>query len=1556
MANAKIILDQTDAGGVKAVETVQQMINTAATDTDSTYTDQDYFNQYDPANNNYLANYNSIAAYFEATLNTSAGTGYAILSNDTDGATITGSEVTTTNTSYERARSGDIFTNLPTAAKDMDTQLRNSATNTTSASNSWLIIQNNNTLPNGTSDSTLNANNGNVNGASWQTECKFFNCLDFDGSNDYVLVTDDASLDFAETDDFTITGWFKHIEQTSGTDVIIAKYETTGADGGYKVQMEADGDITFAVDDDNTFEPDDAATSTLATYDDNSWHHFAAVKDGTTSITLYIDAAQVAQDASIAATATLVNDDSLYIGIDGDGTSNPFDGSLDEMKIYPYVRTADEIKTDFIQGAGAHGSSSSLGLSTDDRLKDGLVGHWPLDEQALDSCGTNTDACDSSGNSHDLIAVNEATTVSTPGVFGNAATFDGTGDYYCTDPDDDDICEDVVNNGLDFSDTDDFSISLWFYRDTFNTEDTLVSKANHLTSSAGYILLVTSFDDVINFRVNDGTDSCQVWNNTSFTTSAWNHLTVTFDQDDIRNFKIFVNGIDDTVGTSCTQSQLEDIGGLENNYSFAMGALSTSSAAHFGDVDGVRVYNRALSPAEVQDLYEWAPGPVAYYPFDEGTGTSSVYDRSGNGNTGTMQGSMTESDWVAGKYGQALEFDGSDDRIQVANSSSITLNTAFTVSMWIKTNSVKSQVFISMDDFSSGWEVQTTGSYEMLYYLKGAASNINKSGSFPNQEWHYLTVTFDSSIDNYAKYYLDGNLQSVTNGTAKNGVSLSTSDDLFIGSRAGTSTYVDGAIDEVRLYNYVRTAEQVVEDMNAGHPAPGSPVGSPIGHWKFDEGYGDTANDAGTGGNNFDLGGSTTCPTASECPTWNNSGKISKALYFDGSQNDDGDVHARLPNDVFDSHTEGSISLWFNPDDTGDNNQVLFSAAEDDDDAFTDFVSIVYEIAGDNINVGIRNNNASPSDIDADSVAIDTSTWHHVVLTMQSSGNMLYIDGESQALTYTSGDTSTNVWFDDISENTTAYTIGCQDPDGSNDNDCNAGALYEGYMDEVKVYNFALTADQIKVEYNQGSAQVFGATSTDESVNPSWSSLNEYCPPGQGSSCTAPVGEWLFNEKTGSSAQDTSENANTGTISGATWRHAGACHKGSCLEFGGADAVDIDGIVNDINGSAGSWTAWIYRTFDDDTPASKTALYIQDDSSNNTELFYRQSSDVWEFDYDAGGIDEEIQLSPNTIPKNTWTHVGLTWSSANDEVIVYINGDNTATSTGLGTWNGNGIGSACLSGILTPCDQQEWVGMIDQVRVYDYTRSPAQIAWEYNHGAPIGWWKFDDNVTSEGDTVYDSSGNGNNGTLYGDDGSGDNGTGMDCNVSGQRNTACDFDGTDDYIDSSYAPVFSSTDNFSVSLWFKYSTTGLVGLFSAFADTGTEDELINFATDSGTDCTLNYFKLAVRDTDSTSADFVCGDSEYADGNWHHAVGVYDRTNTTMYLYIDGVQINSSSITANSNGAKDFTGYPLYVGAVNNKGTAGFFFDGQIDDVRIYNYALTQQQINDIYNFGAVRFGS
>lgn len=80
-----------------------------------------------------------------------------------------------------------------------------------------------------------------------------------------------------------------------------------------------------------------------------------------------------------------------------------------------------------------------------------------------------------------------------------------------------------------------------------------------------------------------------------------------------------------------------------------------------GSLDEARIYNRALSPAEVQALYNWAPKPRVHLKMDEGGG-GTANDSSGNNRPGTLNNNAT---WDIGKFGQGIKLDGTGDNISV---------------------------------------------------------------------------------------------------------------------------------------------------------------------------------------------------------------------------------------------------------------------------------------------------------------------------------------------------------------------------------------------------------------------------------------------------------------------------------------------------------------------------------------------------------------------------------------------------------------------------------------------------------------------------------------------------------------------------------------------------------------------------------------------------------------------------------------------------------------------------------------------------------------------------
>jgi hypothetical protein len=136
IATAKLIISQTDLDGILKTQTIQHYISYPQTDDDNTYTSQDFLNEFSAAN----FDADTTKYYFESVISTTGGTGYSRLYNRTANGNIASSELTTTASAFSRQRSGDLFAHMPSSTSNLDTQLQNSSTNTTTVSSSWLII------------------------------------------------------------------------------------------------------------------------------------------------------------------------------------------------------------------------------------------------------------------------------------------------------------------------------------------------------------------------------------------------------------------------------------------------------------------------------------------------------------------------------------------------------------------------------------------------------------------------------------------------------------------------------------------------------------------------------------------------------------------------------------------------------------------------------------------------------------------------------------------------------------------------------------------------------------------------------------------------------------------------------------------------------------------------------------------------------------------------------------------------------------------------------------------------------------------------------------------------------------------------------------------------------------------------------------------------------------------------------------------------------------------------------------------------------------------------
>ena len=221
----------------------------------------------------------------------------------------------------------------------------------------------------------------------------------------------------------------------------------------------------------------------------------------------------------------------------------------------------------------------------------------------------------------------------------------------------------------------------------------------------------------------------------------------------------------------------------------------------------------------------------------------------------------------------------------------------------------------------------------------------------------------------------------------------------------------------------------------------------------------------------------------------------------------------------------------------------------------------------------------------------------------------------------------------------------------------------------------------------------------------------------------------------------------------------------------------------------------------------------------------------------------------------------------------------------------------------------------------------------------VGWWPFNGNANDE-------SGNGNHGTV--------NGATLTTDRNGVTNNAYSFDGTNNYIEVADNNSLDLTNSFTINCWMKISdyTPGP----SLPNSSGNVDEirtLIGKPRNSGwaTCYSVGYSPNTNANIHIAAANMNCcpnlgvsGVSGTSLNFWTNYLIVYDGT--SLSIYKNGILENTLSTTF----TLDNSTQPLFFGKefVSVGDNWYRWFKGQLDDIGIWNRALTQQEITDLYN--------
>jgi hypothetical protein len=432
------------------------------------------------------------------------------------------------------------------------------------------------------------------------------------------------------------------------------------------------------------------------------------------------------------------------------------------------------------------------------------------------------------------------------------------------------------------------------------------------------------------------------------------------------------------------------------------------------------------------------------------------------------------------------------------------------------------------------------------------------------------------------------------------------------------------------------------------------------------------------------------------------------------------------------------------------------------------------------------------------------------------------------------------------------------------------------------------------------------------------------------------VGWWPFN----GNANDESGNGNNGTVNGATLSSDRFGNVNATYSFNGSNVL-IPLTQQIVSMSERTFSLWFYsaqaqsggRLFE----ATNYSWGIGCYNSTTFDCWYQKSNQAYNI------VGESFQ------DHNEWYNLVFICDSSTQQKKLYLNGNLINTGTPE-TNPPNPLQDDYINHFLKIGQgnaNESFIGLIDDIGIWNRALTQQEITNLYTSTVPVsclpayvptsglvGYWPFCGNANDE-------SGNGNNGTV--------NGATLTTDRNGNVNSAYSFDGINDYIIglSNSFPANQRT----VSVWFFSNNIGIGNLGRGVLGYGgnTCGQSWNMHLDNpGSPLGLDSYEV------NTHCNVFSVASSYGslipNGNWHNWV-VSTNPNGT-YFYLDGNLIQSSNqfinntIVTNKNFVFGTFTNPNGIGAsINDPNNT--VWNGTLDDIGIWNRALTQQEITNLY---------